>query len=168
MGISFGSASKKPYVGSKEVTEAYVGSQLVYKASYPYKYAFLGTENDYMLADWCTIGQKVAIAKWLDIFRIVLPYTGSPDANENIVILNDIDSTKYKVLKYTHFVQKPTATTCTVIFGKGSTLLSRQYYNFPSVTEKALSFNIPDGTTTIRLIGGVSLSSYLDAIRIEE
>ena len=31
MGISFGSASKKPYVGSKEVQEAYVGSQLVYK-----------------------------------------------------------------------------------------------------------------------------------------
>ena len=31
MSISFGSTSIKPYVGSKEVQEAYVGSQLVYK-----------------------------------------------------------------------------------------------------------------------------------------
>lgn len=31
MGISFGSTGIKPYVGSKEVKEAYVGSQLVYK-----------------------------------------------------------------------------------------------------------------------------------------
>lgn len=32
MGISLGSSSKKPYVGSKEVKEAYVGSQLVYQS----------------------------------------------------------------------------------------------------------------------------------------
>ena len=38
MGISFGSASKKPYVGSKEVQEAYVGSQLVYRAVPPSVY----------------------------------------------------------------------------------------------------------------------------------
>lgn len=35
MGISFGSKSVKPYVGGKEVTEAYVGSQLVYKNEVP-------------------------------------------------------------------------------------------------------------------------------------
>lgn len=32
MGISFGSVGKKPYVGSKEVQEAYVGNQLVYQS----------------------------------------------------------------------------------------------------------------------------------------
>lgn len=35
MSISFGSASKKPYVGSKEVKEAYVGSTLVYQSVLP-------------------------------------------------------------------------------------------------------------------------------------
>lgn len=168
MSISKGGQSVKPYVGSKEVKEAYVGGQLVYKESYPYKYAFLGTANDYMLANWCSIGQKVAIIKWLDIFRIALPYTGSPDANDSIVILNNIDSTKYKLLKFTAYVQAPTNRNCTVIFGKGNALLSRHYWNFPNETEKALSFDIPAGTDSIRLIGGDSLNSYFDAIRIEE
>lgn len=55
MGISFGSTSKKPYVGSKEVQEAYVGNQLVYKAAPPYIYAFLGEETSYYLADWASL-----------------------------------------------------------------------------------------------------------------
>ena len=38
MGISFGSTSKKPYVGSKEVQEAYVGSTLVYQNVPNYEY----------------------------------------------------------------------------------------------------------------------------------
>lgn len=168
MSISKGGQSVKPYVGSKEVQEAYVGSQLVYKASYPYKYAFLGTENDYMLANWCTVGQKVDFVKWLNIFRIVLPYTSSPDAEDSIVKLSNVDSAKYKFLKFTAFVQRVTNTNCTVLFAKGNSLISRQYFNFPNVTEKALSFNIPDGTTDIRLTTGQSLYLYLDAIRIEE
>ena len=49
MGISFGSTGIKPYVGSKEVKEAYVGSQLVYRAIPPYYYYFMGTPNDYIL-----------------------------------------------------------------------------------------------------------------------
>lgn len=167
MSISKGGQSVKPYVGSKEVKEAYVGNQLVYKG-YPYKYAFLGTENDYMLANWCSIGQKVTIIKWLDIFRIALPYTGSPDDNDNIVILNNIDSTKYKLLKFTAYVQAPTNRNSTVSFMKGNTQLSFQYYNIPNATEKALSYDIPDGTTEIRIKTGVSLNLYLDAIRIEE
>ena len=35
MSISFGSTGRKPYVGNKEVQEAYVGSQLVYKNEVP-------------------------------------------------------------------------------------------------------------------------------------
>ena len=38
MGISLGSSSKKPYVGSKEVQEAYVGSTLVYQNVPNYEY----------------------------------------------------------------------------------------------------------------------------------
>lgn len=70
MGISLGSSSKKPYVGSKEVQEAYVGSQLVYKAVPPYVYGFLGRENDYIKADWVTLGDRVGISKYDNIYRI--------------------------------------------------------------------------------------------------
>lgn len=38
MGISFGSTGIKPYVGSKEVKEAYVGSTLVYQNVPNYEY----------------------------------------------------------------------------------------------------------------------------------
>lgn len=38
MGISLGSSNKKPYVGSKEVQEAYVGSTLVYQNMPNYEY----------------------------------------------------------------------------------------------------------------------------------
>ena len=38
MGISFGSTGIKPYVGSKEVQEAYVGSTLVYQNMPNYEY----------------------------------------------------------------------------------------------------------------------------------
>lgn len=49
MSISKGGQSVKPYVGSKEVKEAYVGGQLVYRAIPPYYYYFLGKPNDYIL-----------------------------------------------------------------------------------------------------------------------
>lgn len=70
MGISFGSTGIKPYVGSKEVQEAYVGNQLVYKAVPPYVYGFLGRENDYILADWVTLGNRVSTSKYDNIYRI--------------------------------------------------------------------------------------------------
>ena len=73
MSISKGGQSVKPYVGSKEVQEAYVGSQLVYRATPPYVYAFLGTQNSYMLADWCTLSSSgAAIVKEGNNFRIAL------------------------------------------------------------------------------------------------
>lgn len=50
MGISFGSTDIKPYAGSKEVQEAYVGSQLVYSAAPPYNYYFVGGETKYFIS----------------------------------------------------------------------------------------------------------------------
>ena len=78
MSISFGSTGIKPYVGSKEVKEAYVGNQLVYKATPPYIYAFLGGENSYTLAPWCSLkpisyATSLTIAKDEGIFRLVYP-----------------------------------------------------------------------------------------------
>lgn len=49
MGISFGSASKKPYVGSKEVQEAYVGSQLVYRSTPPFNGVFFDSSTKFIL-----------------------------------------------------------------------------------------------------------------------
>lgn len=70
MGISLGNSNKKPYVGSKEVQEAYVGSQLVYRATPPYVYGFLGGENDYIKADWVTLDSRVSIVKFNNIYRL--------------------------------------------------------------------------------------------------
>lgn len=63
MSISFGSTGRKPYVGSKEVQEAYVGSQLVYRASLPSSYMFLGTENDYYKSDNVQLVKQASIEK---------------------------------------------------------------------------------------------------------
>lgn len=63
MGISFGSTGIKPYVGSKEVQEAYVGSQLVYRAGLPDSYMFLGAENDYYISGNVQLVKQASIEK---------------------------------------------------------------------------------------------------------
>ena len=55
MGISFGNASKKPYVGSKEVKEAYVGNQLVYQNRPSDNWVYIGEENKYYLAGYASL-----------------------------------------------------------------------------------------------------------------
>lgn len=72
MGISFGSKNVKPYVGSKEVKEAYVGSQKVYSAAPPIYYGFLGNPNGYYLADWCILEQNAQIKVESNSNRILL------------------------------------------------------------------------------------------------
>lgn len=92
MGISFGSNSMKPYVGGKEVQEAYAGSQLVYRATPPYVYAFLGGENDYLLADWCTLANGTAVVKSAGVYRIAM---GSEGGQIN---LSEVHGEKLKFL----------------------------------------------------------------------
>lgn len=87
MGISFGSVSKKPYVGSKEVTEAYVGSQLVYKAEkLPYHYVYLGTENEYFISPLVTLGTGAAITKpsWATTYKLALSSVTGNEIKINI------------------------------------------------------------------------------------
>lgn len=74
MSISFGSTGIKPYVGSKEVKEAYVGSQLVYKSVPPYIYRFLGNENDYIIDG--ELGLGATVVKEEGIYRIFSGYQG--------------------------------------------------------------------------------------------
>lgn len=49
MSISKGSQSVKPYVGSKEVKEAYVGSQLVYRSTPPFNGVFFDSTTKFIL-----------------------------------------------------------------------------------------------------------------------
>lgn len=168
MGISFGRKNVKPYVGGKEVTEAYVGSQLVYQATYPYKYGFLGTANNYMIADWCSIGQSVAITKYNDIYRIALPYVSDPATPASWVDLTNIDPTLYKKLKFTAIAQKTNSINRQVNFAKGNALIRSNTYNFYDTVEKTIELDIPAETTRILLIGAQLSATYLDAIRIEE
>lgn len=96
MSISFGSTGIKPYVGSKEVQEAYVGSTLVYSAGPGSNYAFLGTADGYYLADWCTY-KNGGIEQDNGIYKIRLD--GSLQGHGNIT-LNLKSGNKYTVLKF--------------------------------------------------------------------
>ena len=77
MAISFGSGAVKPYVGGSEIQEAYVGSQLVYRAKSPYTYRFLGTENNYVIDGTLLTG--AAVTKEDGIYRIAFGYQGAFD-----------------------------------------------------------------------------------------
>ena len=72
MGISFGSTGIKPYVGSKEVQEAYVGSQLVYKSGPPDNWIFIGEETSYFLSSDSELLTGTAIVKEGGIYRVSL------------------------------------------------------------------------------------------------
>ena len=87
MSISKGGQSVKPYVGSKEVKEAYVGSQLVYKAEkLPYNYVYLGTENEYLISPLVVLGVGAEITKpsWATTFKLALNYVTGNELKINI------------------------------------------------------------------------------------
>ena len=93
MSISKGGQSVKPYVGSKEVKEAYAGSQLVYRAVPPVVYGFLGNENDYVIAPWCQLGNNAAIVKNDNIYRISLSIKSQSYGR---ITISEIHGTKFK------------------------------------------------------------------------
>ena len=87
MAISFGNGAVKPYVGSSEIQEAYVGSQLVYKAQkLPYHYVYLGTENEYFISPLVTLGTGAAITKpsWATTYKIALSSATGNEVKINI------------------------------------------------------------------------------------
>lgn len=96
MGISLGSSSKKPYVGSKEVKEAYVGSTLVYRAGPGSNYAFLGTADGYYLAKWCTY-ENGGIEQDSGIYKIRLD---KGMQGKGIITLNINSGNNFSVLKF--------------------------------------------------------------------
>lgn len=131
MSISKGGQSVKPYVGSKEVKEAYVGSQLVYKAVPPYIYRFLGNENDYIIDG--TLLNGASVAKEEGIFRISNGYRGSFQfanvegqslkflakfiySNSKLRI-EGVNGTSVKLIKYVNVTTQFTLIDCGVING---------------------------------------------------
>lgn len=165
MGISFGSTGIKPYVGSKEVTEAYVGSQLVYRAVPPYKYYFLGAENDYII-DNSVISlsdKRATIAKDGGIYRIVL--TAESYGNPGHVRVNLTNTTFTFIARVQSGIVNPSIS---INMYKGNTYSEASSYrvNCPS-SYTLFTVNIPPYIDNVRIAhnSGTSSTTYVDAIK---
>ena len=162
MGISFGSKSVKPYVGSKEVQEAYVGSQLVYQSKPPYTYVFLGGENNYYLADYTAMQNGLAIAKESNVYRLAYPARTS---NIPQLVINQVLGTHIK------FTAKGGSNSSITVYGQsGSLNIQLGYINISGVADYTLyDVAIPADRTydniSIRASGQAII--YMDAVRFE-
>ena len=165
MGISLGSSSKKPYVGSKEVKEAYVGTQKVYSAAPPVYYAFLGTATDYEIADWCELTKGASIKQRAGVNNIAI--NGNFSTN-NLITLKEI---KGSILRF------EVASGTTVGSSNYPQLIWRNASNqtiktdsfVPNPPNKLTEFTVPSGAASCT-IGGIRNSNgiiYLNAIRFE-
>ena len=163
MGISFGNTSKKPYVGSKEVKEAYVGAQKVYSATPPLEYGFLGAENDYMLASWCQLTEQASIVKESGIYRIQLRTTS--DSNFSRITLTEIKGT---TLKFTAKKGSVGLNAFRIRYLKGT--YATEPLAIPTNNYSLYSWNVPSGTTKIEIYAqsyNTGSVAYLDAIGFE-
>lgn len=165
MSISFGSTGIKPYVGSKEVQEAYVGSQLVYRAAPPYKYYFLGAENDYIL-DNSVISlsdQRAAIAKDGGIYRIVL--TVGSYGNPGYVRVNLTNTTFTFIARVQSGIVNPSIY---INMYKGNTYNEASSYRVNAPSSYTLfTVNVPSYIDNVRIThnSGSSSTTYIDAIK---
>lgn len=162
MGISFGSASKKPYVGNKEVTEAYVGSQLVYKAQkLPYHYVYLGAENAYYISDLVTLGTGAAITKPAGATTYKLALSGTAGNSIKINLDPDFVRQRFKFLAR----GATNGVSINVKFYNSSGLGAESSFNLTTQeTLKVTKFVVPAETyIEINATGQV----YFDAMRFE-
>lgn len=163
MSISKGGQSVKPYVGSKEVKEAYVGSQLVYRAVPPVVYGFLGSENDYVIAPWCQLGNDTTIIKNDNIYRISMSIK-SPSYGK--ITISEIHGTKFK---FTAKLDNNTANLIIVFVVNGKET-SQNIGSLTTSNYTLKSYDVPAGTTEIRLQCSSPYNmkaGYFDAIRFE-
>ena len=169
MGISFGSTGIKPYVGSKEVQEAYVGSQLVYRAGLPYYYYFLGSENDYAINENCVLQVSASVSKpsWASTYKIALG-PGSGYTNPEVRLINVAEFVGKK-LKFLYRSGANYGNIMQIVFKKSdNTTIS--YVNLNATNSEILTSNlVPAGTSYIALKPAtVTTGYYLDAIRFED
>ena len=161
MGISFGSASKKPYVGSKEVQEAYVGSQLVYKNRPSDNWVYIGEENKYYLAGYANLIGGT-FTKEENKFRIALS-----NGNQKLSI-NEMHG---NTLKFTSKFSNRYANGGYVYFYNNSGIRfdSKALQNAGKYTLTTVT--IPSSTTKIEILGSppdiAQGTVYVDEVRFE-
>lgn len=165
MSISFGSVSKKPYVGSKEVTEAYVGSQLVYRAGLPNYYYFLGGTEKYQISDNCLLQDGATIAKPSGVTNFMLSIKA-----QNRIRLNGIDLFAGYSLKFTTCARGGyNSNKAQVIFytagGGIKSYTNFDYYAAPTL----VSIPVPSGAV-YAIFRPISAKEtfYFDMVRCEE
>lgn len=168
MSISKGGQSVKPYVGSKEVQEAYVGNQLVYRAVPPVVYGFLGSANDYTIANWCKLTDNAEIVKESGIYRIALSRQASSGHLYGIVTLSEI---KGKQLKFT-FKKRYGSTRIWIQYtSNGVSQETEITQNFNTADYNLFTWNVPNNTTSISIrvteMSKISVLGWLDALRYE-
>lgn len=174
MSISKGGQSVKPYVGSKEVKEAYVGSQLVYRATPPYLYFFLGRENDYILNSVDLRGNAIAKPDGSNVFNIMNRYTLTNDrwGYVDVKDLNQyIGRTITVILKPSPATLSPNAHVIFRFVNPYSSIISKydQYPKFGS-DYASYSYVIPAGTSKLEIIAAsasVNWIACIDTIRLE-
>lgn len=169
MSISFGSTGIKPYVGSKEVKEAYVGSQLVYKSGLPYNYYFLGGENDYFINDNVQLVRNTDISKpaGKSTYKIASFYNDGWSGYFDLKNANQFVGWK---LKFTYCGDNNKTLGIQVDYREADfTFIARSELTTTSMTEQSYSFTVPAKCDYVRIVmGGQIGKRYFDNIRFEE
>lgn len=174
MGISFGIKTIKPYVGGKEVQEAYVGSQLVYRATPPYVYFFHGTENDYILNSVDLRGSPIGKPEGSNNLNIKNRYTLTNDQYGYVDVTNlgqYVGRVITSIIKPYGGIDNQQAKLCFRFYGSGVSIIS-QYYKYPKFGSDYVtySYQIPKGTLKLSIIAMTASTSwvaYIDTIRLE-
>lgn len=174
MSISFGSTGKKPYVGSKEVKEAYVGSQLVYRAEPPYLYFFLGRENDYILNSVDLRGNTIVKPTGSNVYNIANRYALTNDQYGYVDVTNlgqYVGRVITAIIKPGGGIANQEAKICFRFYGAGNSIIS-QDYKYPKFGSDyaTYSFQIPNGTSKLSIItmsASTSWLAYINTIRLE-
>lgn len=174
MSISKGGQSVKPYVGSKEVKEAYVGSQLVYRATPPYLYFFLGRENDYILNSVDLRGNAIVKPDGSNIFNIANRYALTNDQYGYVDVTNlgqYVGRVITSIIKPYGGMANQQAKLCFRFYGAGSSIIS-QDFKYPKFGSDytTYSYQIPNGALKLSIItmtASTSWLAYIDTIRLE-
>ena len=173
MSISKGGQSVKPYVGSKEVQEAYVGSQLVYKSGLPYYYYFLGAETDYFINDNTKLMVNTVITKPAGKTTYKIASSYSQSAGQPLVGYFELQNVAQFVgwlFKFTYFGEQNKSLEVYIDYRtSGNQLIHTNTLDLTSNSEKSFIAPVPVNCALIRIrMGGQYGTRYFDNIRFEE
>lgn len=158
MSISKGNQAVKPYVGGKEVQEAYVGSQLVYRATPPY--VFIGDANDYLLSDLGQLGTGCAITKYNNIYRVAPKANQVNNPSNGFIVKKDTYTLKASI------VSAGVGTITLVAYDAANNGIGSTQF-FPSTTEEEITIYLPDGYEHVNFIGTSAVSIYINKVIFE-